>query len=155
MVLDKLWGLPAGPPLPLLSVDELLLLDWVMCSASHLIPDISLGDLVVGWGPLRMAVWRSLSRADVENATRETRDESKYPFNFDETVAMNLLALVPTTFRWGTGLDCGYSLKMKLYRFLTNDYPVGKGEDDVSTSSASENKAPDQTPGSTTDSAVV
>ena len=153
MALDKLWGLRSETLL--LSIDELLLLDWVMCSASRLIPDATLGDLVVAWGGLRLELWHCLSKVDLEQHDGEARAKAQHTIDLSESDAKTLLALIPTTFRWGTGLDCGYSLKMKLYRFLTNDYPVGKGEDDVSTSSASENKAPDQTPGSTTDSAVV
>mgnify|MGYP001562064603 CR=1 FL=1 len=153
MTLDKLWGLPSKTVV--LSTDELLLLDWVMCSASRLIPEATVGELVVAWGGLRVEVWHCLSKVDLEQHDGEARAKAQHSIDLSESDAKTLLALIPTTFRWGTGVDCGYSLKMKLYRFLTNDYPVKKGEDDVSTSSTSENKAPDQTPGSTTDSAVV
>ena len=42
-------------------------------------------------------------------------------YSYEEFLVRTLLALVPTTFRWGTGADCGYELKLKLYRFLSND----------------------------------
>ena len=38
------------------------------------------------------------------------------PLNVDDFLVRTLLAIVPTTFRWGTGADCGYELKLKLYK---------------------------------------
>ena len=38
--------------------------------------------------------------------------------DFTETETEELLALVPTTFRWGTGEDVGFSLKQRLAESL-------------------------------------
>ena len=61
----------------------------------------------------------------------------------DEFTARVLLALVPTTFRWGTGSDCGFALKLKLYHFL-----IGERESD-NTKDETDSDPTDQSTGST------
>ena len=116
MVLDNDWGIPAVESIKL-TEEELLLLDWVMCSGSQLIPNASLEDLVTNWSSFRADVWKGISSINRYNKNLAVTES----LPIDEFLVRTLLALVPTTFRWGTGADCGYELKLKLYRFLSND----------------------------------
>ena len=116
MVLDNDWGIPAVESIKL-TEEELLLLDWVICSGSQLIPNASLEDLVTNWSSFRADVWKVISYINRYNKNLAVTES----LPIDEFLARTLLALVPTTFRWGTGADCGYELKLKLYRFLSND----------------------------------
>ena len=116
MVLDNDWGIPALESIKL-TEEELLLLDWVMCSGSLLIPNASLEDLVTNWSSFRADVWKGISSINRYNKNLPITES----LPIDEFLARTLLAVVPTTFRWGTGADCGYELKLKLYRFLAND----------------------------------
>ena len=98
--------------------DEFLLVDWLICGASRLLPDGSLEELRK-WDDIRFNVWRALRFAD----TCSTADPPKViPATQSLTIrppdAAILFALAPTTFRWGTGPDCGYSLKAKLSAYL-------------------------------------
>ena len=61
------------------------------------------------------------------------------PLNVDDFLVRTLLAIVPTTFRWGTGADCGYELKLKLYRFLSKEGELDDNSQDQ-TDSNSEDK---------------
>lgn len=100
-----------------LNVEEILLIDWTICGASRIIPNMEVVPLVVDWHPLRMTLWDAVSLLG-----NDSKKEIKLPV--EESEARTLLALAPTTFRWGTGPDCGFSLKQKLSRFLqgeTND----------------------------------
>ena len=124
MALDDGWELPA---LETISVteEELLLLDWVMCSASGLIPNATIEDLVTNWSAFRSDVLKALSSLSRQrNAKAGTISAVVEPLPIDEFTARTLLALVPTTFRWGTGVDCGYDLKLKLYRFLVKEVEI-------------------------------
>jgi hypothetical protein len=88
-----------------------------MCSGSQLIPNASLEDLVTNWSSFRADVWKGISSINRYNKNLAVTES----LPIDEFLVRTLLALVPTTFRWGTGADCGYELKLKLYRFLSND----------------------------------
>ena len=116
MVLDNDWGIPAVESIKL-TEEELLLLDWVICSGSQLIPNASLEDLVTNWSSFRTDIWKGISSINRYNKNLAVTES----LPIDEFLVRTLLALVPTTFRWGTGADCGYELKLKLYRFLSND----------------------------------
>ena len=116
MVLDNDWGIPALESIKL-TEEELLLLDWFMCSGSQLIPNASLEDLVTNWSSFRADGWKGISTINRYNKNHPITES----LPIDEFLARTLLAVVPTTFRWGTGADCGYELKLKLYRFLAND----------------------------------
>lgn len=109
------WTVPAVPLTLLLDNDELALVDWVLCGASRLLPDIVLEDLVTPWHDVRMAVWQLLAQGQKE-------------LPMAQETAKILLALCPTTHRWGTGGDCGYSLKTKLARFLRGESNGNDGE---------------------------
>ena|SRR2546426_9533112 len=109
------WELPAPPPPPGIDLEagELLLIDWVLCGASHILPVHELEELVPRWHDLRLEVWRGLHvLAAGPKAPKQTH------YLLSESEAEKLLALVPTTHRWGTGPDCGYTLKLKIAGFL-------------------------------------
>ena len=100
------WGLPQTDKPIVLSQGELLLCDWIICGASRLIPEAGLLELG-NWTTLRLGLWQAIA----------TNAESR-PLALDGSDARTLLALCPTTFRWGVGDDVGFSLKMKLARFI-------------------------------------
>jgi len=121
-MLDDGWELPSLDNIPL-TEEELLLLDWVMCSGSGLIPSATLEDLMTNWSSFRYDVWKGINAltkqkkgvpTEINRATTEL-------LTIDEFTARTLLAITPTTFRWGTGADCGYELKLKLYKFLSKE----------------------------------
>lgn len=117
------------------SVNELLLMDWAICAYSRMIPDASLTDLVISWGSLRQQVWSHLSKVNVNVMSNESKGQPDYTFEMSEGDAKALFAVLPTTHRWGNaGEDCGFSLKSKLYQFITNDYPVVEVRDNAATS---------------------
>ena len=146
MVLDDIWNIPI---LEFIEVteDELLLLDWIMFSGSQLIPNAPLEDLVTKWSSFRYVVWKGISafnrRKKVKPVDPTEPIITVEQLEIDEFLARTLLALVPTTFRWGTGVDCGYELKLKLYRFLANE--VENAESESNTESNTENKPTDPT----------
>ncbi len=110
---DKEWALPGGPGIKL-DQGELLLLDWVLCGASRLIPNADLDYLLEKWHEFRLEIWRAIRQL-------KAPDVNELRLAFTDPEAKALLALVPTTFRWGTGPDCGYALKQKLSNFLLGD----------------------------------
>lgn len=118
------WELPVAPPPPGVDLDagELLLVDWVLCGSSHILQANNLDELVARWHILRLNVWSGLKAlADMDRRPSRTADPKvpkvvRYELTGED--AERLLALVPTTHRWGTGPDVGYALKMKLALFL-------------------------------------
>ncbi len=142
MVLDDQdWQLPQIESIQV-NDEELLLLDWVLGSASGLLPGATLEDLMSSWSPLRLDLWkgiRELKRSGANGIFNTT------PLLMDESTARILLAIVPTTFRWGTGPDCGYSLKTKLYLYLIGEQNEERQSSQDQTSSNSQ----DSTPGTT------
>jgi hypothetical protein len=110
------WELPVPPPPPGVDLEagELLLIDWVLCGASHIVQNYDLDELVMRWHDLRILVWCGLK------ALADARPKAITQFRYElrQADAETLLALVPTTHRWGTGPDVGYSLKLKLSVFL-------------------------------------
>ena len=107
------WELP--PPLLLnLEIQELQLIDWSICAASRLLPDCALEQLMA-WHAFRMDVWAGILHIE------RTGTGTIAIFAMTEQEAKILLAVVPTTFRWSTGIDCGYSLKQKLAKFLRGE----------------------------------
>ena len=141
MALDDGWELPALETI-FVPEEELLLLDWVMCSASGLIPNATIEDLVTNWTSFRYDVLKSLSslsrQRNVKSPTISTALET---LPIDEFTARTLLALVPTTFRWGTGVDCGYDLKLKLYRFLVKEVEVDASDTENQADSSSQDES--------------
>lgn len=124
------WKLPAESRALILTVDELLLVDWVICPMSQMIPGLDLrGSL--DWHTLRLKVWALLSKLDPDEKPASVQEPEPQPGHvlaLSEPDAESLLAVIPTTFRWSPALgrsetpDCGFSLKSKMYQFLTRDY---------------------------------
>ena len=120
-MLDDGWGLPSLDSIPV-TEEEFLLLDWVMCSGSGLIPGATLEDLVTNWSSFRYDVWKGISILNKQKKGVPAQlTVVTELLAIDEFIARTLLAIIPTTFRWGTGADCGYDLKLKLYRFLSKE----------------------------------
>ena len=113
------WILPSSLDSIYLVRDELLLLDWILCGASRLLPNYELDYLISGWNDNRIEIWKLLEELSIHEEI-----PTSCVFSMNDGTAKVILALCPTTFRWGTGIDCGYSLKTKVARFL-------RGEPDV------------------------
>ena len=107
------WNLPGGPVLRL-TADELSLIDWSLCMYAHVLPG-DLGDYMK-WESVRAVVWHSLDL--LWDPALYRAKEGSVVILITLEVAAALLAILPTTHRWGTGFDCGFSLKRKLSRFL-------------------------------------
>ena len=135
MVLDDQdWQLPLVEFIKV-NEEELLLLGWVIGSASGLIPGATLDELMSNWSSLRFDVWQHIYELKSGSSPG-----SMCSLSMDDFTARILLAIVPTTFRWGTGPDCGYSIKMKLCRFLLGE----KDDDDKAQADSNpSNQAPD------------
>jgi hypothetical protein len=104
MTENREWDLLLNKPTVSFSQEELLLLDWVLCSASGMVPGADLGELMM-WDGLRQRVWLAYM--------------GQGSLVIGETEARQLLALTPTTFRWGVGADVGLTLKQKLVSIIT------------------------------------
>ena len=144
MVLDNDWGIPAVESIKL-TEEELLLLDWVMCSGSGLIPSATLEDLITNWSSFRYDVWKGISAfgRQKKGVPAEINRTITELLSIDEFTAKTLLAIIPTTFRWGTGADCGYELKLKLYKFLSKEVEL----DASSTENKTDSNPKDESPG--------
>ena len=89
--------------------DELTLLDWILCGQGNH-ADLALVENLMRWRDLRERVWRGIMAAKLDNGHAL--------MDFTETETEELLALVPTTWRWGTGEDVGFSMKERLAESL-------------------------------------
>ena len=139
-MLDDGWELPSLENISL-TEEELLLLDWVMCSGSVLIPNASLEDLVTNWSSFRFDVWKCISTFNRQKKVVSAQLTGVTELlAFDEFIARTLLAIIPTTFRWGTGADCGYDLKLKLYRFLSKEVELDANNPEDQTDSNSKDE---------------
>ena len=137
---DRVGRDTAGPLL--LDEDELLLLDWAICAASRLLPQSDdLDYLISAWGALRSAVWEALDICYPKRLKPgETGPLPTAWLDLNMPTARPLLAVLPTTFRWGTGEDVGYSLKRKLAQYLRGVYHADADKDQA----GDEAKAPSQ-----------
>ena len=125
--MNEYLGLPAYRAGPSLTRDEALLLDWLL---TYPMPAAVVElDWHLKWEALRLDLWSQLAT------------EAKFiKAEMSEREAAMFLAITPTTFRWGNGSDCGYSLKIKLARFIQ-----GKEEEpDADNQDTSTDKAPAQ-----------
>jgi hypothetical protein len=109
---------------------ELLLIDWVLSGASRIIPGADTVSDFMEWDALRSRLWTLLSPAagylEGQDAHYMGLSESalgvgRY-LELDVSEARMLLSITPTTFRWGTAPDCGFSLKLKLHLFIEGVY---------------------------------
>lgn len=119
------WKLPVSDTVLSLTVDELILLDWVLCPSSQFIPGLTL-DTALLWHDTRLKIWHTLVRIEGETPYRDDPDK-EYDLELDIINAKALFAVVPPTFRFpppptvNTCPDTGYNLKGKLYLFITGD----------------------------------
>ena len=149
-MLDDGWELPSLDSISV-TEEELLLLDWIMCAGSGLIPSATLEELVTNWSAFRYDVWKGISaltkqRKGVPTEINRAITES---LTIDEFTVRTLLAITPTTFRWGTGADCGYELKLKLYKFLSKEVELDSSNAENEADSSSKDESEGST-GSTT-----
>jgi len=122
---DQDWQLPLVEFIKV-NEEELLLLDWTIGSPSGYIPGATLDELMSNWSSLRLDVWQHIYELKkLPTSSSGSPPGALCSLSMDDSMARILLAVVPTTFRWGTGPDCGYSIKMKLCRFL-----LGERDDD-------------------------
>lgn len=94
-----------------LNRDELLLLDWILTYPMPTSGPVELDwHMHTSWRALREQVWAKLRHGGQGGMVW-----------IDDQDGELLLALIPTTFRWATGEDCGYSLKLKLSAALAGE----------------------------------
>ena len=109
----------------MLTRDELLLLDRVL-QLSTVSPEMTFEECA-RWGNVRRQVWDGLHQVDnIWRRHQATKSEEEIDLNAIEqpvvlakAEAETLLAMVPPVFRWGAGAECGYTFKLKLYRYLS------------------------------------
>lgn len=123
--------------------DELYLLDWVLLYPAPA-QTLSLDD-AMKFADLRYAIWDALHEiAYCLARDNQQSDRMCWPLAVVEQDARVLLALVPTTFHWGAGADCGLSLKGKLFRLLSGkeEYHASSNTDTGSYYPSTEDYAP-------------
>ena len=101
-----------------------------------MLPDCALEQLMA-WHNFRMDVWAGILHIE------RTGAGSTAAFAITEQEAKILLAVIPTTFRWGTGIDCGYSLKQKLAKFLRGERENADNKDASATKDNAKDEAGD------------
>ena len=57
---DQDWQLPQLESINLID-EELMLLDWILCSASGLIPGATVDDLMERWSSVRFDIWKGIN----------------------------------------------------------------------------------------------
>ncbi|NIR13698.1 MAG: hypothetical protein GWN86_07010 [Desulfobacterales bacterium] len=133
MVLEDQLNSFLQSPVPELTIDELLLIDWALCSSSGCIPGASLQELQE-WRPFRESLWEVIIDADFPGPNNVNPKPN--PFDVGPVNASILLPIIPTSFRWGTGPDCGFTLKIKLAKVIFGRDP------NANKNQASSNPAP-------------
>jgi hypothetical protein len=95
---------------------ELWLIDWVICGQGEAaIGGDKLGALM-GWAELRERVWRAQIGAEL--STTDPTHPAEAEIELSQAECEQLLAILPTTFRWGTGEDVGFGLKRRVAQEL-------------------------------------
>lgn len=125
-------------PVLKLSREELLLIDWIL---TYPMPNMQVDlDWHMRWKQVRLTVWNKIIH--MPPIGEDTVELSK------EDVE-TMLCMTPTTFRWGRNPeDCGYSLKVKLAKYL-----LGEVEEEDANKNNTENKT--ETTGETTGGSVA
>lgn len=118
---------------------ELLLLDWVLCTGSSLLAPIT--EDLMSWQDFRLVLWESMPEPDESGV----RPSLGVMFDVGDIDAKVLLCAVPTTFSWGDGSDCGFSLKLKLAQRLSGKYTDPKIQQDIDDAKEAENASKDET----------
>lgn len=100
-------------PTPMkLSQGELWLIDWVLCAQGEQANLEKLRHLM-GWEDLRARTWRALMLAELDAQPNQPQPPDA-AIDLTDDECRTLLALIPTTFRWGIGEDVGITLKQRL-----------------------------------------
>lgn len=124
-MVEKEWQLPDWAGVEL-DCQELKVLDWFL--SGHYLCNVSRGsdisDIVERWNDFRMDVWKGIRSLEKMASVRKT-----YKLEMNDGTAKYLFNWLPTTFAWGTGRDCGFSLKTKLHRFLAKEVDEEKDDD--------------------------
>lgn len=106
----------------LLTVHELLTIDWILCNGSGLLPESkpsNQGPDAEAWADFRLAAMMAIDIFMLSESDASKYDTSEIEFRIPtRRQAVELLAACPTTFRFGASSDSGFSLKRKLTRFL-------------------------------------
>ncbi len=128
-----LWGIEV-------TAHELLLLDYTLSSYARLIPDWTL-DGLMKWERLRGEVWWALDRMPKDSsAGGGPNPEASQTIPIPQDEAALLLALVPTTYRWGTGPDVAVPLKLKLSQCIRGVYKLPEKAKEEAHGSSSPNQ---------------
>ena len=137
-----------------LTRNELLLMDWSLCTGSGMMAPLVLD--LLDWHRLRMEIWKAMPEPD---APLPAKPSLGVMFAMEETTAKLLLCAIPTSYEWGDGADCGFSLKVKLNDFLWGTYsdpqPARDEEDRKEAANAANDNSgetQDKAPGPTTTS---
>ena len=109
------WRLPEAKSIRL-DRDELLLIDFhlsghYLCNVGR---GLEIGEIIGTWHDFRIAVWDGIKHLE----TIKPSVHEEHRLSIDEGTAKYLFNWLPPTFMWGTGRDCGFSLKVKLHNFL-------------------------------------
>ena len=95
---------------------ELQLMDWLYCGQSEHASPALLGPLM-DYQDLRERIWRALLLAALDDKPGPSTNsviQGEASIELSDAEMVELLALIPTTFRWGTGDDVGYPLKCRI-----------------------------------------
>jgi len=127
-----------------LNYEELLVLDWISHFPVGSTDQDHLEWLEENFSLLQEDIWRNIlalqeeqkqkkaeierqqlvlrettpSRQRMKTTTKGEEIEKEMELEIPEEKAQLLMTMVPTTFRWGTGEDAGFNLKLKLARAL-------------------------------------
>ena len=137
------WGLPSVPTHILLDRDELLALDWHLCG--HYLCNVGQGldirEIIAVWGGFRETVWAGIEALSTPTNIGVPLPPTmgsipEYRLSMDEATAKYLFNWFPPTFMWGTGRDCGFTLKVKLRRFLAGEGDMSHDDPNTTEGSA-------------------
>ena len=94
---------------------ELWVIDWVISGQGESVNGEKLESLM-SWRDLRERIWRAQISAEL--ATKDPAKPAEAELELSPAELEQLMAIVPTTFRWGTGEDCGFALKRRISQEL-------------------------------------
>ena len=113
------WTLPQAGVM--LNREELMALDWHLCGHYLVGRGTDIGEVIEQWHEFRERIWGGvLALSEPKDAGLPLNGDTGLEtlLALDDGDAKYLFNALPTTFMWGTGRDVGYTLKVKLYRFV-------------------------------------
>lgn len=102
---------------------ELWLVDWITCGQGEAVSGQKTEELM-RYRELRERIWRAQITAELN--TKDVTKPAEAELELSESECEWLLAAAPTTFRWGTGEDVGFTLKRRLALHLWKDEEIEK-----------------------------